>query len=72
MVLVPVANMQGVDATTGLKYTMDTPDDDSKLNDYKEAYDFWKAKGDAEKVANLKEMIKNIVGENSLFFQMLK
>lgn len=72
VVLVPVANMQGVDATTGLKYTMDTPDDDSRLNDYKEAYDFWKAKGDAEKVANLKEMIKNIVGENSLFFQMLK
>ncbi|WP_295255253.1 RhuM family protein [Veillonella sp.] len=72
VVLVPVANMQGVDASTGLKYTMDTPDDDSRLNDYKEAYDFWKAKGDAEKVANLKEMIKNIVGENSLFFQMLK
>ena len=70
--LVPVANMQGVDATTGLKYTMDTPDDDSRLSDYKEAYDFWKAKGDPEKVANLKGMIKNIVGENSLFYQMLQ
>lgn len=32
--LVPIANMQGVDASTGLKYTMDTPDDDSRLNDY--------------------------------------
>ena len=72
MVLVPVANMQGVDASTGQKYTMDTPDDDSRLNDYKEAYEFWKAKGDVEKVANIKEMIKNIVGENSMFFQMLK
>ncbi len=68
---VPVANMQGVDASTGLKYTMDTPDDDSRLNDYKEAYNFWKAKGDKEKVANLKEMIKAIVGENSLFYQTL-
>ncbi len=69
---VTIANMLGVDATTGLKYTMDTPDDDSRLNDYKEAYDFWKAKGDMEKVANVKKMIKNIVGENSLFYQMLK
>lgn len=68
----PIANMQGVDASTGLKYTMDTPDDDSRLNDYKEAYDFWKAKGDAEKLANVKETIKNIVGENSLFYQTLK
>ena len=32
--LVPIANMQGVDASTGLKYTMDTPDDDNRLNDY--------------------------------------
>lgn len=72
VVFAPVANMQGVDASTGLKYTMDTPDDDSRLNDYKEAYDFWKAKGDAEKLANIKEMIKNIVAENSLFYQMLK
>ena len=64
--------MQGVDASTGLKYTMDTPDDDSRLNDYKEVYDFWKAKGDAEKLANIKDMIKNIVGENSLFYQTLK
>lgn len=72
VVFAPVANMQGVDASTGLKYTMDTPDDDSRLNDYKEAYDFWKAKGDAEKLANIKEMIKNIVGENSLFYQTLK
>ena len=70
--LVHVANMQGVDASTGLKYTMDTPDDDSRLNDYREAYNFWKAKGDTEKMANLKLMIKNIVGENSLFYQMLK
>lgn len=68
----PVANMQGVDASTGLKYTMDTPDDDSRLNDYKEAYDFWKAKGDAEKLVNIKNMIKNIVGEKSLFYQTLK
>lgn len=70
--LVSVANMQGVDATTGLKYTMDTPDDDGRLSDYKEAYDFWKAKGDKEKVDNIKEMIKNIVGETSLLYQMLK
>lgn len=72
VIFTPVANMQGVDASTGLKYTMDTPDDDSRLNDYKEAYDFWKAKGDAEKLANVKELIKNIVGENSLFYQKLK
>lgn len=72
VVFTPVANMQGVDASTGLKYTMDTPDDDSRLNDYKEAYDFWKAKGDTEKLAYIKEMIKNIVGENSLFYQKLK
>ena len=70
--LVPIANMQGVDASTGLKYTMDTPDDDSRLNDYKEAYDFWKSKGDSEKVENIKELIKNIVGENSLFYKLLK
>lgn len=70
--LISIANMQGVDASTGLKYTMDTPEDDSRLNDYKEAYDFWKAKGDKQKVANLKEMIKGVVGENSLFYQMLK
>lgn len=50
----PVANMQGVDASTGLKYTMDTPDDDNRLNDYKEAYDFWKAKGNTEKLAYIK------------------
>ena len=67
-----IANMQGVDASTGLKYAMDTPDDDSRLNDYKEAYDFWKAKGDAQKLANIREMIKTIVGENSLFYQTLK
>lgn len=51
---------------------MDTPDDDSRLNDYKEAYDFWKSKGDSEKVENIKELIKNIVGENSLFYKLLK
>ena len=67
----PVASMLGVDASTGLKYTMDTPDDDSRLNDYKEAYEFWKSKGDPEKLAQLKEIIKNIVGENSLFYQKL-
>lgn len=72
VVFAPIANMQGVDASTGLKYTMDTPDDDSRLNDYKEAYEFWKVKGDTEKAANIKEMIKNVVGENSLFYQMLK
>lgn len=70
--LVPIANMQGIDASTSLKYTMDTPDDDNRLNDYKEAYDFWKAKGDPEKVANLKELIKNIVGEKSLFYKRLE
>lgn len=70
--LVPVENMQGVDATTGLKYTMDTPDDDSVLNDYKEAYDFWKSKGDSEKLENIKHMIKNIVGEESLLYKTLK
>ena len=72
VVFAPIANMQGVDASTGLKYTMDTPDDDSRLNDYKQAYDFWKAKGDTEKMSNIKEMIKNIIGDNSLFYQMLK
>lgn len=72
IVFASIGNMQGVDASTGLKYTMDTPDDDSRLNDYKEVYDFWKAKGDAEKLANIKDMIKNIVGENSLFYQTLK
>lgn len=71
VVLSPIANMQGVDASTGLKYTMDTPDDDSRLNDYREAYDFWKNKGDDEKAANIKEIIKNVVGANSLFYQML-
>lgn len=72
VVFTPIANMQGVDASTGLKYTMDTPDDDSRLNDYKQAYDFWKAKGDTEKMSNIKEMIKNIIGDHSLFYQMLK
>lgn len=72
IVFASIGNMQGVDASTGLKYTMDTPDDDSRLNDYKEVYDFWKAKGDAEKLANIKDIIKNIVGENSLFYQTLK
>ena len=72
VVFSPIANMQGVDASSGLKYTMDTPDDDSRLNDYKEAYDFWKSKGDKEKMSNIKEMIKNVVGEKSLFYQMLK
>ena len=72
VVFSPIANMQGVDASSGLKYTMDTPDDDSRLNDYKEAYDFWKSKGDKEKMFNIKEMIKNVVGEKSLFYQMLK
>lgn len=68
---VPVLNMQGVDASTGLKYTMDTPDDDSRLNDYREAYNFWKARGDAEKLAGIKEHLKTIVGENSLFYKTL-
>lgn len=72
IVFTSVANMQGVDASTSLKYAMDTPDDDSRLNDFKEAYDFWKSKGDAEKLAGIKEMIKNIVGENSLLYQKLK
>lgn len=72
VVFTPVANMQGVDASTGLKYTMDTPDDDSRLNDFKEAYEFWKAKGDVENTANIKEMIKSIVGENSVLYQNLK
>ena len=72
VVFSPIANMQAVDASSGLKYTMDTPDDDSRLNDYKEAYDFWKSKGDKEKMSNIKEMIKNVVGEKSLFYQMLK
>lgn len=72
VVFIPIANMQGVDATTSLKYTMDTPDDDSRLNDYKEAYEFWKAKGDEEKLANIKRLIKEMVGENSLFYQKLQ
>lgn len=72
VMFLPVMNMQGVDASTGLKYTMDTPDDDSRLDDYKAAFDFWKAKGDAEKMDNIRGMIKDIVGENSLFYQTLK
>lgn len=68
----PVLNMRGVDASTGLKYTMDTPDDDSRLNDYKEAYEFWKSRGDAEKMEGIKEFIKNVVGEESLLYQTLK
>lgn len=71
-VVTPVANMQGVDATTGLKYTMDTPDDDSRLSDYKEAYEFWKSKKDPVKLAQVKELIKSIVGEDSVFYKMLK
>ena len=71
VVFSPVANMLGVDASTGLKYTMDTPDNDNRLNDYKEAYDFWKLKGNNEKLTQIKELIKNIVGENSLFYQKL-
>lgn len=67
----PVMNMLGVDASTGLKYTMDTPDDDNRLNDYREAYEFWKSRGDAENLASVKEHIKTLVGENSLFFQSL-
>lgn len=72
VIVIPIANMQGVDASSGLKYTMDTPDDDSRLNDFKEAFDFWKAKGDKEKLANVRTVIKNMVGEKSMFYQMLK
>ena len=72
VVFTPVANMQGVDASTGLKYTMDTPDDDSRLNDYKQAYYFWKDKGDLEKASNIKDVVKTFVGEDSLFYKMLK
>lgn len=68
---VPVANMQGVDASTGLRDTMDTPEDDSRLNDLKEAYDYWKAKGDNEKLQNIKNIIKTMVGENSLLYKTL-
>lgn len=71
IVFTPIENMQGVDASTGLKYTMDTPEDDSRLNDYREAYDFWKAKGDATKMGNIKELVKQMVGEESLFYKKL-
>lgn len=72
ILLTPVSNMLGVDASTGLRYTMDTPDDDSRLNDYREAYEFWKSKGDEEKLSNVKEMIKKFLGEDSLFYQTLQ
>lgn len=71
IVFTPIENMQGVDASTGLKYTMDTPEDDSRLNDYREAYDFWKAKGDTTKMGNIKELVKQMVGEESLFYKKL-
>jgi len=72
VIFTPIANVQGVDASTGLKYTMDTPDDDSRLNDYIEAYEFWKAKGDEDKLSHIKNLIKSIVGENSMLYQKLK
>ena len=49
-----------------------SPDDDSRLSDYKEAYEFWKSKKDPVKLAQVKELIKSIVGEDSVFYKMLK
>jgi len=72
VVFQPISNVLGVDYTSNLIYTMETPEDDNQLNNLKEAFDYWKAKGDSEKQALIKDDIREIVGENSLFYRLLK
>lgn len=72
VVFTPITNVKGVDYTSNLIYTMETPEDDNYLNNLKEAYEFWKAKGDQEKQAKIKESVREVVGENSLFYRLLK
>jgi len=68
----PISNVNGVDYTSNLIYTMETPEDDNQLNNLKEAYDFWKTKGDKEKQELIRNNIRDIVGADSLFYRLLK
>lgn len=68
---VQVEDLYGIDYNSGLKYSMDTPERDSHVQELLEAYNYWKIANNAEMITRLKEKIKEAVGEDSELYRSL-
>lgn len=66
-----VEDLYGVDYNSGLKYSMDTEERDSYINELKEAFLYWRDEENTDMMNKLKAKIKDAVGESSSFYQSL-
>lgn len=66
-----VEDLYGVDYNSGLKYSMDTPERASFVNELKEAYLYWKDEGNTDMMEKLKDKMEEAVGKNNRFYQSL-
>lgn len=61
----------GLDYNSTLRYTMDTPEQSSYLQDLKSAYLYWRGRKREDILSGIKADIAKIVGEDSRFYQSL-
>lgn len=64
-------NLYGVDYNSGLRYSMDTPERETLINDLLKAYQYWKEDGNEKMKDRLKEKIGQAIGESSRLYQSL-
>lgn len=66
-----IEDLYGLDYNSGLIYSMNTPYRKSKVNELLKAYEYWKNADNPSMVAQLKNKIKDAVGENSNLYKSL-
>ena len=66
-----VKNMYGMDYISVLRSVMETPERDSYLQNLAGAYKYWKQVGDKNRIQQLDEIIRRMVGSDSEFYKSL-
>ena len=63
--------MYGMDYISVLRSVMETPERDSYLQNLAGAYKYWKQVGDKNRIQQLDEIIRRMVGSDSEFYKSL-
>ncbi|MDR0895477.1 MAG: AAA family ATPase [Prevotellaceae bacterium] len=70
---VRIDDLFGVDYNSGLKYSMDTPERDVRIEQLRDAYLYWKDAGDERMIMRLKERLAQAIGtENQLYRSLVE
>ena len=69
---VRLSNQYGLDYSTALYYTMDTPEPYAYLQNLKSTYMFWKSRNRQDIMEKIKSDIIKVVGEDSQFYKTLE